>query len=89
MIVGSLPTSDGTSATAQAGCLIVLNDDGKVVATISGPLIDGPWDMTSVSDGMMTTLFVSNVLPGITGDPTDHANVVRIRLMTAPGMTPR
>src|SRR5713226_4231255 len=25
VIVGSLPTTDGTSATAQAGCLIVLN----------------------------------------------------------------
>lgn len=25
VVVGSLPTTDGTSATAQAGCLIVLN----------------------------------------------------------------
>ena len=25
VVVGSLPTSDGTSATAQAGCLIVLD----------------------------------------------------------------
>ena len=33
VIVGSLPTSDGTSATAKAGCLIVLNSQGKPVET--------------------------------------------------------
>ena len=31
VIVGSLPTMDGTSATAQAGCLIVLNSAGTPV----------------------------------------------------------
>src|ERR1700691_278561 len=31
VIVGSLPTTDGTSATANAGCLIVLNSQGKPV----------------------------------------------------------
>src|SRR5215467_2877009 len=36
VIVGSLPTSDGTAATARAGCLIVLNSSGQVVETISG-----------------------------------------------------
>ena len=36
VVVGSLPTSDGTSATAQAGCLIVLNNVGKPVETWSG-----------------------------------------------------
>src|SRR5258708_4276186 len=29
VIVGSLPATDGTSATAQAGCLIVLDNSGK------------------------------------------------------------
>jgi hypothetical protein len=33
VIVGSLPTTDGTAATAQAGCLIVLNSAGTVVWT--------------------------------------------------------
>jgi hypothetical protein len=35
VIVGSLPTTDGMSATAQAGCLIVLNKQGAVVETIA------------------------------------------------------
>ena len=36
VIVGSLPTTDGTSATAQAGCLIVLDSYGNPVETIYG-----------------------------------------------------
>src|SRR5579872_1897349 len=36
VIVGSLPTSDGTSGTAKAGCLIVLNRWGQPVETFQG-----------------------------------------------------
>jgi len=85
VIVGSLPTTDGTSATAGAGCLLVLDPSGSVVETFAGGLIDGPWDMTSVTTGFITTLFVSNVLPNITNSITtssDTADVVRIRLVT-------
>jgi len=39
VIVGSLPTADGTSATAQAGCLIVLDSLGNAVETFFGSLI--------------------------------------------------
>jgi len=46
VIVGSLPTSNGASATAQAGCLIVVNGSAQAAETISGPIINGPWDMT-------------------------------------------
>ncbi len=83
VVVGSLPTSDGSAATAQAGCLIVLNSTGHVVQTISGPPIDGPWDMTSVNQGDGATLFVTNVLNGTVASgetPTDGGTVVRIRL---------
>jgi len=45
VIVGSLPTTDGTSSTAQAGCLLVLDSNGKVAETITDPRINGPWDM--------------------------------------------
>ncbi|HLW94931.1 MAG TPA: hypothetical protein VKS25_06120 [Solirubrobacteraceae bacterium] len=85
VIVGSLPTADGSSATAAAGCLLVINPFGRVVETIAGGLIDGPWDMTSVTTGFITTLFVSNVLPNITSSTTTPSNtgdVVRIRLAT-------
>jgi hypothetical protein len=85
VVVGSLPTSNGMAATAQAGCLIVLDKNGNVVETISGPPINGPWDMTSVNEGPDATLFVTNVLNGTveSGEtPTDGGTVVRIRLHT-------
>ena len=62
VIVGSLPTSDGTSATAQAGCLIVLDSLGNAVETFSGSLINGPWDMTAFDGEREAKLFVTNVL---------------------------
>jgi hypothetical protein len=62
VIVGSLPTTDGASATAQAGCLIILNSSGQPVATLSGHGINGPWDMTAVDMGTAAVLFVTNVL---------------------------
>ncbi|MFI5003606.1 MAG: hypothetical protein ACHQE6_01210 [Solirubrobacterales bacterium] len=83
VVVGSLPTSDGSAATAQAGCLIVLDSTGHVVQTISGPPINGPWDMTSVDQGDGATLFVTNVLNGTVASgetPTDGGTVVRIRV---------
>jgi hypothetical protein len=83
VIVGSLPTTDGTSATAQAGCLIVLNSWGTVVETISDYLINGPWDMTALDMGGSADLFVTNVLNGTVagnGNVVDEGTVVRINL---------
>jgi hypothetical protein len=90
VIVGSLPTSDGTSATAQAGCLIVLNSSGDVRETISGSGINGPWDMTALDEGPVAELFVTNVLNGTVAASPDPANpnivnggtVLRISLVT-------
>jgi hypothetical protein len=83
VIVGSLPTSDGTSATAKAGCLIVLNSTGQVVETFSGSLINGPWDMTAFDQSDMAALFVTNVLNGTVaanGQVVHKGTVVRIVL---------
>jgi hypothetical protein len=86
VVVGSLPTSDGSAATAKAGCLIVLDSNGHPVKTIAGPPINGPWDMTAVSNGPFTTLFVTNVLNGTVASgttPTNGGTVVRIGLFTS------
>ena len=64
VIVGSLPTKNGSSASMQAGCLIVLDSSGTPVETISGAPINGPWDMTAQDAGSTATLFVTNVLNG-------------------------
>ena len=88
VVVGSLPTTNGRSATAKYGCLIVLNSAGHPVETITGPDVEGPWDMATVTRGGRTTLFVSNVLNGGANDgfyTVTTATVLRIRLTTSRG----
>ncbi|HEX9020766.1 MAG TPA: hypothetical protein VF903_05855 [Nitrospirota bacterium] len=83
VIVGSLPTKDGMAATAQAGCLIVLDSTGKPVETFSGPPINGPWDMTAWERNGKAKLFVTNVLNGTVaggGSVVNKGTVVRIDL---------
>ena len=83
VIVGSLPTQDGTAATAKAGCLIVLNSSGHAVETISGHGINGPWDMTALDMGSGAVLFVTNVLNGTVagnGSVVSQGSVLRIVL---------
>jgi hypothetical protein len=92
VIVGSLPTTDGTSATAQAGCLIVLDSSGNPVETISGGPINGPWDMTARDHRGNADLFVTNVLNGTVaagGNTVDGGTVVRIDLKNLERHRPR
>lgn len=89
VIVGSLPTADGTSATAtHTGCLFVINKFGDVVETITGHHINGPWDMTAVDGGQLAALFVTNVLNGTVranGGVVNGGTVVRILLAISDG----
>jgi len=72
VIVGSVPTTDGTCGTIQTGELLILDRAGRVVTTLSdAKLLDGPWDLTVHDAGDRATVFVSNVLSGA---------VTRIRL---------
>lgn len=83
VIVGSLPTRDGTAATARAGCLLVLDSRGTVRETITSQWINGPWDMTVADHGRSADLFVTNVLNGTVaagGAVVNRGTVVRIRL---------
>jgi hypothetical protein len=91
VIVGSLPTTDGTPATAKAGCLIILNNHGTPVTTISGNGINGPWDMTALDMGTGAILFVTNVLNGTVtanGGLVSQGSVLRIALSIPMGGTP-
>ena len=92
VIVGSLPTTDGTSATIGAGCLIVLDSNGNVVETFSGNNINGPWDMTAVDGGKLAVLFVTNVLNGAVeanGKVVKEGTVVRLLLRINDNQTPK
>jgi hypothetical protein len=75
VIVGNVPSTDGTSRTAMPGSLLVLDNTGNLVSTISGPTIKGPWDMTVLDEGNQAVAFVSNVLAG---------TVLRLNLNVAP-----
>ncbi|MBV8202498.1 MAG: hypothetical protein JOZ15_17915 [Acidobacteria bacterium] len=77
VVVGNLPTSDGTCATAQAGSLLVINSAGQLVSTLTESDIDGPWDMTVFEQGRGRLLiFVANALSG---------TVVRLDARVVPG----
>jgi hypothetical protein len=91
VIVGSLPTADGTSATAQAGCLIVLDSMGNPVETFFGSLINGPWDMTALDGRRHAKLFITNVLNGTVaagGAVVNSGTVVRIDLQVSEAAMP-
>ena len=100
VIVGSTPSTDGTTATKGDGCLIVLDPSGKLVAAWSGPTINDPWgDMAVVDNGATATLFISMAgfgLPGpavidkATGFPVikHEATVLRLHLKIPDGKPP-
>jgi hypothetical protein len=100
IIVGSTPSTDGTTATKGDGCLIVLDSNGQMVAAWSGPTINDPWgDMAVVDNGATATLFVSmagfglpapNVLDPKTGFPVvvHKATVLRLEVQIPEGRAP-
>ena len=92
VVVGSLPTKDGSAATASAGCLIVLDNRGHVRETFSGMGINGPWDMAAASRGPFAELFVSNVLNGTKaagGNVVHRGTILRLELKFSGSMPPQ
>jgi hypothetical protein len=92
VVVGSLPTNAGNPATAKAGCLLVLNSDGRVVETFHGHGINGPWDMTAVGGRSVSALFVTNVLNGTVaggGKVVRRGTVLRLIVTTPSRGLPR
>jgi hypothetical protein len=92
VIVGSLPTNNGTLEPGGSGCLIVIDSNGNPVSTIYGSLINGPWDMTWIERGESTMLFVTNVLEhtlAANGSVVHRGYVTRIALGTSTTSPPR
>lgn len=100
IIVGSTPSTDGTTRTKGPGCLIILDNQGKVVSTISGANINDPWgNMAVIDKGNTATLFVSNAgfdvpAPDVIDPNTSlpvvitKANVLRVDLSIPDGKPP-
>jgi hypothetical protein len=65
VIVGNVPTTDGTSATIAQGSLQIVDRTGKLVKTLNdSAFLDSPWDLTINDKGGYAQVFVSNVLTG-------------------------
>ncbi|PMQ04605.1 hypothetical protein DyAD56_13840 [Dyella sp. AD56] len=65
VVVGNLPTTDGTVNTISQGALQVIDGRGKLVATLSDSrFLDSPWDLAINDQGSRAQIFVSNVLSG-------------------------
>jgi uncharacterized protein (TIGR03118 family) len=78
VIVGNVPTDK--NGVAQQGSLLILDANGKVVATLTdSALLDGPWDLAINDQGDRAEVFVANVLSG---------TVTRIDLNIRKGGTP-
>ena len=91
-IVGSLPSDDGTTATKNDGCLMVLDNQGQLAGVIKGPRINGPWgNMAVVDRGDHATLFVSMTGFGVEAPGqavVNKATVLRIELDVPAGKAP-
>jgi len=100
VIIGSGPSTDGTTKTKGDGCIFVLDPNGKVVSVWSGPTINVPWgDMAVIDEGDKATLFISmagfdvpgpEVVDPKTGYPVvlHKSTVLRLRLNIPTGKAP-
>jgi hypothetical protein len=80
VMVGNLPTTDGTCATVGSGSLIFLNSRGqKVLNYTNSSLIDRPWDATVYDQGSTFTVFVSNAATGEISRLTFTASAMGIK----------
>jgi hypothetical protein len=64
VLVGNVPTTDGASKTVKPGALLVLDRNGKQIASIPASTLDGPWRLTIVDSFDHAQVFISNVLNG-------------------------
>ena len=100
VIVGSTPSTDGTTRTKGDGCLLVLDANGGFVAAWTGPNINDPWgNMAVIDKGSSATLFVSMAGFDVPGpevrDPqsgyavtVNKATVLRLELAIPDGQPP-
>jgi hypothetical protein len=99
VIVGSTPSTDGTTRTKGPGGLLVLDANGRLATVWSGPNINDPWGNVAIIDrGTTATLFVSmsgfdvpgpEVLDPSSGYPVTVKKQIVLRLdLSIPGGKP-
>jgi hypothetical protein len=100
VIVGSAPSTDGTTRTMGPGGLLVLDANGKLVETWANTNINDPWgNIAAIDNGTNAILFISMAGqdvpgPGVrdpqTGRPVivRKATVLRVELSIPEGKPP-
>jgi len=100
LIVGSAPSTDGTTRTLGAGCLLVFDSNGQLAATWANDKIRCPWgNVALIDNGTSATLFVSmagfdvpplQVRDPVTGYPVtvNKGTVLRMNLSIPEGKPP-
>jgi len=100
VIVGSTPSTDGTTKTKGAGCLLVLDSSGNLVVAWMGPNINDPWgNMAVIDNGRTATVFISmagfdvpgpEVVDAKSKEPVtvNKATVLRLELAIPQGKPP-
>lgn len=83
VVVGNSPSVDGTAATAGPGSLLVINNHGKRIQTITSPWIQGPWDMALVDRGDRAIAFVTNALNGTVSRLDFSVSSTGLKLLSA------
>jgi hypothetical protein len=82
IFAGTVPTTDGTSATVQAGPIVILNGEGDEVTTIpvgdgTNPGNYGAWGSTvNIQNNGTVQYFVSNCLAPVPGHPGDFQGTI-------------
>jgi hypothetical protein len=65
VIVGNLPSTDGTFKTHGQGALQVIDRNGNLVRTLmDAKFLGSPWDLTINDEGAHAQVFVSNAVTG-------------------------
>ena len=65
VLVGNVPTTDGTFDTIGQGALQVIDRHGHAIHTWKDKVfLDGPWDLAIDDHGSVAHIYVSNVLNG-------------------------
>lgn len=100
VIVGSTPSTDGTTRTKGSGCLLVFDANGHHVSTWTDGSINGPWgNIVTIDRGDTATLFISMAgidlpSPDVIDPATQYpvilkkANVLRLELSILEGKPP-
>jgi hypothetical protein len=100
IIVGSTPSTDGTTRTKGDGCLLILDPNGRLAGVWTGPNINDPWgNMATVDNGSTATLFISMAGFDVPGPEVrdargfqvvvNKATVLRLQLTIPPGRPPQ